>query len=593
MSQEQERNKTLVLVFPPLTMPTSPPLGAAMLKGYIERELPEWSVKVLDLNIWAFDFLFEKVAQGGFLPEEKFPEGLFSEITLKRAAEVFKGKYHDEFYNRPDLYGHYADFFLRFTEFFTQQLAGMAEYCDQNNQIPYFFERCLEIIMNEKPDCIGISMIFSQQLPIGKTIGRLLRQNYKKKVLFGGSIFSDHAASFIKMYPEAADVIVAGEGEDALKQLLQELDSTEIKTPGAVYLKDGEVVKNEGSFRKDIDSFGAPDFSDCNLEKYYSPEPIIPILLSRGCYWRRCTFCVHYRSAGLSYRMHSMDFVIGMIKSFVDKGIRNFAFIDEMISAKHFEILAKAIKEAELNIAYYALAKPVKQFTPELLKMMAESGCKYMLWGLESGTQRILDLMDKGTKIPEVSQLLKDAHDAGIINHVYMICGFPTETEYEYSQTLKFLDDHKDYIYAVHRSVFSLEREAPIFDMSEKFGIKRKWLIREDGMGGRWGYECENGMTAIEAHKAFMNSLPFLRNFNPFAQRLGNFRDHALFIYDKSRALLRPESRNIPKIIYPPPPEETLIITNGLISDSSGNGNKEKTKKNYALPVVSSTDCGN
>jgi len=576
------KQKTLVIVFPPLTMPTSPPLGAAMLKGFIERELPEWRVKVIDLNIWTFDFLFKRLSAGGLLPKERFPEGLVAEIALARAADIFKGGNFQEFYQRPDLYDVYADLFLRFTELFTGELAALSQHCDESGVVSPLFQEYLNLIMAEKPDCVGFSMIFSQQLPIGKTLGRLVRQKYGLKVLFGGSIFSDHAANFIKMYSECVDVIVAGEGEEALKHLLQELESTEIKAPGAVYLKDGVVVKNEGVYRKDMDYFGKPDFSDCDLKSYYSPEPIIPILLSRGCYWRRCTFCVHYRSAGLTYRMHSMDFVIDMIRGFVEKGIRNFAFIDEMISPKHFEWLAKALKEANLDIAYYALAKPVRQFTPELLSMMAESGCKYMLWGLESGTQRVLDLMDKGTKIEEVAEVLRDTHATGINNHVYMICGFPTETEYEFSQTIKFLEDNKDYIYAVHRGTFSLEREAPIFDMSEKFGITKKWLIKEDGMGGRWGYETESGMTAHQAHDVFKKVLPFLREFNPFAQRLANFRDHALFIYDKSRQYLRPRARRFPTVSYPPPPP---------VSSAEKKVTRPPTPR--SLPVLTSTECGN
>jgi radical SAM superfamily enzyme YgiQ (UPF0313 family) len=142
-----------------------------------------------------------------------------------------------------------------------------------------------------------------------------------------------------------------------------------------------------------------PDFSDTDPRRYFSPESLVPLLLSRGCYWRRCTFCVHYRSAGLTYRMHSMDFAIEMLRGFVAKGIRHFAFIDEMISPPHFIRLARAIKEAGLDIAYYALTKPNDEFTAEHLLVMAESGCKYLLWGLESGNQRVLDLMDKGTKV--------------------------------------------------------------------------------------------------------------------------------------------------------------------------------------------------
>jgi hypothetical protein len=550
------KRKTMVVVFPPLTMPTSPPLGASMLKGYVERELPEWRVKVLDLNVWTFARLFAALADGSLrLDPRGFPEGPAAVRGLLRAADAFRGKNNVEFFERPDVYDHYAELFLRFTDSVTQQLGASCDASRNGTPPPAIVQEFVNLILAEKPDAVGISMIFSEQLPIGALLGRLLRKRHGLRVVFGGSCFADCAEHFLKWYPESADVIIAGEGEEALKILLADFNALE-GVPGAVFFKDGKVQKVPKSFPKDIDHYGAPDFGDLDLHSYYSPEPVIPLLLSRGCYWRRCTFCVHYRSAGLTYRMHTMDFTIEMLKGFVAKGIRNFAFIDEMISPKHFTWLAEGIKEANLKIAYYALSKPTREFTPQILSVVAASGCKYLLWGLESGNQRVLDLMDKGSKVPDVSQVLKDARAAGIASHVFMICGYPTETEEEYGQTVKFLDDHKDYIYAVHRGPFSLEPESPIFEDQKRFGITRSWLVRDTCTGGRWGYEVASGMSQERVREVFAVSLPLLRGFNPYARYAANFRDHALLIYQRSQ--LRPEGRRFPKVSYghraPSPP---------------------------------------
>jgi hypothetical protein len=244
-----------------------------------------------------------------------------------------------------------------------------------------------------------------------------------------------------------------------------------------------------------------------------------------------------------------MDFTIEMLKGFVARGIRNFAFIDEMISPKHFEWLANGLKEANLNISYYALTKPTREFTPRILSIMAESGCKYLLWGLESGNQRVLNLMDKGTKVEDVALTLRQAHEAGINNHVFMICGFPTETEEEFADTIRFLDDNKDHIYAVHRGTFSLEPESPIFEHQERFGITRSWMIRDTASGGRWGYEMSSGMSQDRTREVFISVLPFLRCFNPYARVVANFRDHALLLY-RQLGKMRPESRRFPHVSY-------------------------------------------
>jgi hypothetical protein len=146
--------------------------------------------------------------------------------------------------------------------------------------------------------------------------------------------------------------------------------------------------------------------------------------------------------------------------------------------------------------------------------------------------------------------VLKRAYAAGIANHVFMICGFPTETEQEFAQTIKFLEDHKDYIYAVHRGTFSLEPESPIFSEQRRFGITRAWMIRDTPTGGRWGYECESGMSQQRAKDVFVSVLPFLREFNPHARHLANFRDHALLVYSQLGQQLRPELRRFPAVQY-------------------------------------------
>jgi hypothetical protein len=552
------RAKTAVIVFPPFNTPTSPPLGAAMLKGFVERELPDWRIKVLDLNLWTIERLLAGLADGRFqLDPLAFPEGDWAAAALREAADVFRGRRGEVFYDRPDLYDRYGELFLRFIDTYTKALDEVCDAYETGGPRPALIQEFLDVILAEKPDVVGFSMIFSQQLPVGALLGKLLRKRYGLPVAFGGSCFADAAEHFLKWYPESADVVIAGEGEDALKQLLTDFTAPE-KVPGAVYYdKGGAVRKVEKAYSKSIDYYGVPDFSDTDPRKYFSPEPVVPLLLSRGCYWRRCTFCVHYRSAGLTYRMHSMDFTIAMLRGFADQGIRHFAFIDEMISPPHFTRLARAIQEAGLDIAYYALTKPTAEFTSEHLLEMAESGCKYLLWGLESANQRVLDLMDKGSKVADVSRVLKRAYAAGIFNHVFMICGFPTETEAEFAQTIKFLEDHKDYLYAVHRGTFSLEPESPIFEDQRRFGITRSWLIRDTPTGGRWGYEVESGMSQQQAAEVFVSVLPFLRVFNPYARYLGNYRDHALLIYDRRGAQLRPEARRFPPVAYaqaPPTP---------------------------------------
>ncbi len=546
-----ERAKKLLLVFPPLTVPTAPPLGVALLKGYIERELPQWQVVILDLNVWLFNRLLQPGSLRGKLNRTTFPEAVLAEVALEKGAEVFRGgSQATEFYTAPERYDLYGELFSRFTHAFGQELAG---YCRdfEHDAAPHpLITEMIGQIIAQKPHCVGLSLSYGDQLPAGITIGRILRKKFGLKVIMGGSVFSGSPQQFLTTYPDVADLVVAGEGEAALKQYLSDgLEPAEV--PGGNWLHNGLVRGNAPELCHDLDRLSPPDFSDCNLNNYYSPRPVIPLLLSRGCYWRRCTFCAHYRSAGMTYRRHGIDYVIAMLRGFTERGIRHFAFIDEMISPAYFQKLAKGIREAGLDIAYYALARPEKAFTPELLRQIAASGCRFILWGVESACQRILDLMDKGTQVAEVRKVLHDSAAAGIANHVYIICGFPTETPLELAETVKFLMELRGSIHGVHRGPFVLQKDTPIYDAPEKYAITRVGVAGEDVLGGRCDFEVASGMTPTEAREIFNSLQPVFRAFSPYAPHLPNFRDHALLVYDKAGVSLRPDRRIFPHIVYP------------------------------------------
>ncbi len=541
--------KTLVLIFPPVTVSTSPPLGIAMLKGYVERHLPEWDVKLLDLNLWVLNEVISGIESGN----GKIGDSVFAQIgTTKEqfleATKVFRGVNNDILLTRPDIYEKCGQAFSRFVEFTTKVLARSCAEYERTNKFPGLLQDCYNEILALKPDCVGVSMIFSEQLPVGAALGRQLRQQAKLKVFMGGSCLIEGAEHFMKWYPHAADVIVAGDGEEPLRQLLSN-DCDPKGIAGAVYWEAGKLVKEPPIFLKDVDQFGIPDFDGLELNSYFSPEPIIPLLLSRGCYWRKCTFCVHYFSAGDTYRVRSLDSIIETLRHFVDKGIRNFSFVDEMIAPGQFVRLAEAIKSAGLDITYYAYSKPNKTFTPAILKEIAESGCKYLLWGVESGNQRILDLMGKGTKVQEISDVMKNAHAAGIANHIFIICGFPTETHEEFADTLNFLNDNKDYIYAINSGPFGLDAGSPINKDPKKFGIVETWTQAETALGGQLAYRCSSGVSMEEAWKNFLKAVPFFNQFHPHAPLLAYFRDHAMLVYKHLGLDLRQERRPFPNVV--------------------------------------------
>ena len=154
------REKTLVLVFPPLTTPTSPPLGPAMLKGYVEGKLPDWRVEVLDLNLWTIEHMISGIAAGRVpLSPSAFPEGYTAAYGLARAAEVFRTPGHPEFYGEPAKYNWYGELLFRFTDWYSRRLEQDCEVWEQGGPQPDFRTH-----LDDSPCFLGPVPVFSHYI---------------------------------------------------------------------------------------------------------------------------------------------------------------------------------------------------------------------------------------------------------------------------------------------------------------------------------------------------------------------------------------------------------------------------------------------
>lgn len=524
--------KRLILVFPPFAVATSPPLGVSSLKSYILLRQPEWDVKIVDLNLAMHQHVVAAAANGQMANMGMFNP--YEEVTLLRAAETFKGQYQNEFFAQPARYSLYADMWLRLAANEVGSYRALQQAYRQGGPFPALLEQWAQKITSLEPAVVGFSVCYTQQLWMTLCLAALLRRYSQCKIVFGGTYFNRVIEGFLAEHHSVVDLIISGEGELALAEFLRTPDDVS-NIPGASYLKDNQLVINPPQLEDNLDLLGFPDYSDLDLRQYYSPQPVVPIFTSRGCYWRRCAFCVHYKSAGQTYRKRTIAHVIAEIERHYSRGVRHFALIDEMIAPTYFEHLADAILQSEMKIYYYALAKPVKHFSSQLLAKLFSSGCCYLIWGVESGAQRLLDLMNKGTNLEDMAVVLRDAATLGIYNHTYVMAGFPTETADEFQQTLDFLQSNRTNIAAVHKGIFHLEHGSPVFENPTQYQITNYWPAGDSLMQGWYEFECSCGMSRQEVRDRFNAALPMLRDFNPYSRFLGNFRDHALLIYSHMR----------------------------------------------------------
>ncbi|MFH0703170.1 MAG: radical SAM protein [bacterium] len=379
----------------------------------------------------------------------------------------------------------------------------MKNYClnESQNMFYNFYNEIIPSIIEKKPDYIGISIgAYSQVIP-GLTLAAILKCRTKAHINIGGNYFSRVINAFYKN-PEFFEIfahsIIVEEGEKPVIELLEylkgQLDIKQVSS--LIYLENNEVKVNPKNYPLKLNEMITQDLEGFCFEKYLMPEIVLPIQASRGCYWKKCTFCDH--DFGQTYNIKDINKLVNEIKELNEKfGISYFEFIDEAINANYLKNFSEKILESGLKINWYCNARLETSLTKDILKLARQAGLRMILWGLESGSDRIMELINKGIDIDKRLEILRDAKEADIWNFAYIFFGFPTETKQDAFDTIDIICQNTDIISAYGRSRFSLGKHALIKNDPEKFGII-KLSEEEEEFSSNCSYKASLGLTNNE-----------------------------------------------------------------------------------------------
>lgn len=370
-------------------------------------------------------------------------------------------------------------------------------------------DRYISEILKSNPRYIGFSLqgVFE---PLSRTIRKRIKELTGVPIIVGGALtpFIDFKKLNKTFEEEYFDYLVVGAGEVALPSLIEALDNN--KEPKGIanvfYKKDGKIKTNDLEVINDLDSLPYPDYSQFDLDLYLPPKKILPLQTARGCSWRKCTFCSHHEIYRGNYKAFSIETIIKTIKHLQNTyGCSHFTFYDEELPPGQAKRISEAILDNNLrDISIYTYARLVDGYNSDLLHLMRKAGFTLIYWGMESGCQRVLDLMNKGTKLSTMSQILKKSSRNKIANHCFILLGFPGETEEEAQQTIEFLKKHADYIEGITISKFILEPYSIIGRNPEKWGVD----IKE-----KETYSTRTGMSSNDC-QAFYSKLDVKLRFN-------------------------------------------------------------------------------
>jgi radical SAM superfamily enzyme YgiQ (UPF0313 family) len=307
------------------------------------------------------------------------------------------------------------------------------------------FDELEEHIRKNNYDVVGVSMMtamYSQALEVCKTAKKV---NPNIKTVVGGYQASTRPKETVQ--EEAVDIATIGEAEITFLNLLNALKkNTSLRdVNGIAFKENNEVIQTKESEKiQDLDFFPIPDRSLINMKlyrpsvSYYRRLPAYTMITTRGCPYR-CSFC---STAKTGYRMHSIPRVIEEMKMLVEKyGAKEVLLRDDTftLSRKRTVELCEAIIKEGLNkkVNWDCITR-AGLVDLELLKKMKEAGCWGIHFGVEGGTQKLIDTIQKDTTLDIIRNAFKWAREAGLETRGYFMIGLPGATKEDDLATIKF-----------------------------------------------------------------------------------------------------------------------------------------------------------
>lgn len=206
------------------------------------------------------------------------------------------------------------------------------------------------------------------------------------------------------------------------------------------------------------------------LKNYFTPVPIIPFPLSKGCYWNRCLFCP---DAGREFRYYDTGEMIKFLSGALERNQLNeviFNICDSTVPISRLNKMLPFFRE--VNSEFYGFFRFEKVLLKSgYLAQLHQSGARLLQFGLESGSHRLLELFQKGINLAEAQSILTKSMEAGLKNYVYLLFGLPTETADDREQTIKLVQQNHQAIHFLNISLFNLPTGCEISRNPARFKI--------------------------------------------------------------------------------------------------------------------------
>ena len=311
------------------------------------------------------------------------------------------------------------------------------------------FEKLKQRLFQYKPDIVGIYVNLMTKLNVLKVI-RLIREEKSlsaTQIILGGPEVTHHAENFLK---HGADVIVIGEGEKTTFELIEFYSGKRNslkEIPGIAFLDEKNEFTKTASREKirNTDDLPFPNRKKVNLQLYFDAwkqrhgTSAISVNTMRGCPYT-CKWCSR-AVYGLSYRRRSPQNVADEIESLQSQyAFDSIWFVDDVftISEKWLKEFSDELAQRKIFIRFECITR-ADRMNEEVVRLLRDAGCFRVWIGAESGSQKVIDAMDRRVDVKQVREMISLAKRHGIEAGTFIMLGYPEEEDEDVRETLHHL----------------------------------------------------------------------------------------------------------------------------------------------------------
>jgi len=399
-----------------------------------------------------------------------------------------------------------------------------------NFLIPYYRDKVLPRFQQEQPGLVGISVSHMSEFIPAFTLANLIKkESPSTHVCLGGATLTEVSHRVIQNRPlwEYFDSLVIGPGELPFSHLIEALESQNnlASVPNLVYLENSDIKHSEKHREFDLNEAYTPEYVSVR------PKSVLPLEASSGCYWGKCVFCYYPKEGTADHnseykkgRVRDIDLVIKDMETLKEKYDPQYiGFSDSSFHPQRLEQLAEHNLKRKSPIHFSAFVRFEKAFTSaKFCTKLARGGFLGGQVGLESGSQKTNDFINKGVLLTDVETIIKNFHTAGVLIHIYAIVGLPGETFEDSRLTHDFMKRWRKKV-SLGWQIYPLgiHEHGPLALRGPEFGLTLS-PMPDDYLVQVMQYKSERGMSQAES---LATAIRFHESLKKYYHPLNNLMD--------------------------------------------------------------------